>query len=151
MEWRIIRQNPTYKVSSTGIVKRVDNDRELVGMASHRGHLKVKLYSGGGVYKPWFIHRLVATEFIPNPNNYPVIDHIDRCPSNNNVENLKWATRSHNTDNTSTPKSIRIKYLDNNKTWIINVLGYCHHFDTLDKAVDGLKNQVYKQHLDIKI
>ena len=35
-------------------------------------------------------HRIVATAFIPNPNNYPDIDHIDGNPLNNNVHNLRW-------------------------------------------------------------
>ena len=42
------------------------------------------------------VHRLVADAFIPNPNNYPFIDHIDGNPANNNAENLRWCTRSMN-------------------------------------------------------
>lgn len=42
------------------------------------------------------LHRLVAETFIPNPNNYPVINHIDGNPSNNNVNNLEWCTQSYN-------------------------------------------------------
>lgn len=46
--------------------------------------------------KTFFIHRLVAKAFIPNPNNYPIINHKDSVPTNNNVENLEWCTQSHN-------------------------------------------------------
>ena len=42
------------------------------------------------------LHRLVAETFIPNPNDYPVINHIDGNPSNNNVKNLEWCTQSYN-------------------------------------------------------
>lgn len=42
------------------------------------------------------LHRLVAKTFIPNPNDYPVINHIDGNPSNNNVKNLEWCTQSYN-------------------------------------------------------
>lgn len=42
------------------------------------------------------VHRLVATMFIPNPNNYPIINHKDENPSNNNVDNLEWCTYQYN-------------------------------------------------------
>ncbi|MDV3822919.1 hypothetical protein CMU07_09145 [Elizabethkingia anophelis] len=42
------------------------------------------------------VHRLVALAFIENPNNYPVINHKDLNPLNNNVENLEWCTQSDN-------------------------------------------------------
>ena len=43
------------------------------------------------------IHRLVATEFIDNPNNYPIVMHIDDDPKNNCVDNLQWGTLEMNT------------------------------------------------------
>tara|TARA_R110000744_G_scaffold326431_1_gene432223 strand:+ start:6694 stop:7170 length:477 start_codon:yes stop_codon:yes gene_type:complete len=49
----------------------------------------------------WSIHRLVATLYLPNPNNLPVVDHIDRNPSNNNLSNLRWSSYSGNAINAS--------------------------------------------------
>lgn len=46
--------------------------------------------------KCFSVHRLVAIAFIPNPSNWPIINHIDCDPSNNRVENLEWCTQSHN-------------------------------------------------------
>lgn len=49
-----------------------------------------------GIEKHKSIHRLVAENFIPNPNNLPVVDHIDNNPFNNCVENLQWLTQKEN-------------------------------------------------------
>lgn len=43
------------------------------------------------------VHRIVAKTFIPNPNNYPMVNHIDGDKSNNAVSNLEWCTAGHNT------------------------------------------------------
>lgn len=46
--------------------------------------------------KTKLIHRLVADAFIPNPNNYPVVNHKDENRSNCNVDNLEWCTQQYN-------------------------------------------------------
>jgi hypothetical protein len=51
--------------------------------------------------KYFYIHRLVAIHFIPNPLNKPVVDHIDSCTTNNKVSNLRWATQQENGCNKS--------------------------------------------------
>ena len=48
---------------------------------------KVKTYS---------LHRLLAQHFIPNPHNYPVINHKDHNSFNNSLDNLEWTTQSQN-------------------------------------------------------
>lgn len=42
------------------------------------------------------VHRIVAKEFVDNPNNYIEVNHIDEVKDNNNADNLEWCTRQHN-------------------------------------------------------
>ncbi len=55
--------------------------------------LKVLLQINGK-QKWFFIHRLVAQSFIPNPQNKPTVNHIDGNQHNNDISNLEWATHS---------------------------------------------------------
>ena len=50
--------------------------------------------------KSFLVHRLVAINFIPNPENKKEVNHLDSNPSNNHVSNLNWATISENRDHT---------------------------------------------------
>ena len=45
------------------------------------------------------LHRIVAEAFIPNPENYLEIDHIDADTSNNYVSYLRWCDRKINANN----------------------------------------------------
>ena len=46
--------------------------------------------------KNYLIHRLVANAFIPNPNNYKEVNHIDENTRNNNANNLEWCNHKYN-------------------------------------------------------
>lgn len=63
------------------------------------GYENIKLSKDGQTYH-CLIHRLVAEAFIPNPNCYPEINHIDGNPKNNHVSNLEWCDRKYNLEQT---------------------------------------------------
>lgn len=59
------------------------------------GHKRCRLCNQG-CDKHFFVHRLVASAFIENPNNFPIVNHKDENPSNNSVNNLEWCTGKYN-------------------------------------------------------
>ncbi len=69
------------------------------------GYLITNLSKNGQV-KTYFVHRLVAEAFIPNPNVLPFIDHINTVKDDNKVENLRWCTHNKNR-----PKEVHEKML----------------------------------------
>lgn len=99
-EWRPIKGYENYMVSSKGKVKSLNYNKtgkEKILKPANDGHgyLFVQLCKNGKV-KKMKVHRLVANAFIPNPNNYPIINHRDETRCNNCVENLEWCTVAYN-------------------------------------------------------
>lgn len=94
-----------YKVYEDGRVQRVSSDNKMCASAyigrflipevTKNGYNRVTLCRHGKT-KRFQLHRLVALVHLPNPENLPVINHIDGNPSNNHVNNLEWCTYSHN-------------------------------------------------------
>lgn len=100
--YKIIENFPEYMVTDNGEVWSYKNKykcrnglRKLKPRKATNGYLYVDLVDGARK-KRYLVHRLVATYFIPNPNNKPQVNHIDANPENNNVLNLEWVTESEN-------------------------------------------------------
>jgi len=80
-----------YVMNSKGQYKSSRDDKKDIDK-----HQKIDLYSNGN-RKTFYIHRLVAEAFIPNPDNLPIVHHIDHNPLNNRVDNLMWMSiEDHN-------------------------------------------------------
>lgn len=89
--------NTHYQIGSCGNIRNKNNGRINVPFDRNRtGYIRAILFDGNGGKKRYFVHRLVAQAFIPNPENKPQVNHIDGDKTNNCVENLEWATRSEN-------------------------------------------------------
>lgn len=90
-----------YIINKDGIVRNTLRSNRINRYWKNRkGYLYYSLWnSKNKIKKHFFLHRLVAIAFIFNPHNLPIIDHKDRNPLNNNIENLRWCDRSENTVN----------------------------------------------------
>lgn len=85
-----------YEISNIGRVRSTSKNIIMRPQIHYKGHLFLHLYKDK-VYRKFFIHRLVADHFIPNPDNKEVVNHIDENKKNNNVSNLEWMTSGENT------------------------------------------------------
>ena len=101
IEWRdIIGFEGLYQVSNDGKVRTCHYGfwKILTDCVTKYGYKSVLLHDGKGGRKNARVHRLVAEAFIPNPNNYPYINHKDENKQNNNVNNLEWCTAKYNSN-----------------------------------------------------
>lgn len=112
--WETIKGCSNFKISNKGRVKSISRkirfvhavtgnehfrktkDVILKAIKDKRGYYLVSLRGDDGLIYRTPIHRLVAESFIPNPNNYQIINHIDGVKSNNCVENLEWCNHQQN-------------------------------------------------------
>jgi len=98
MKWKEVKgTNGLYLVSEDGQIFSVQSNRVLKSQRQKNGYYRIELNYGGKSHRE-FIHRLVAEAFIPNPNNYPVVNHKDENPSNNHADNLEWCTHEYNSN-----------------------------------------------------
>lgn len=84
-----------YSATKEGRIYSHKNKRLLKNYRTKNGYLKVELHKDGGS-KAMLVHRLIALTYIPNPSNYPHINHLDSVRDNNLWTNLEWCTPSMN-------------------------------------------------------
>ena len=104
MEWRTTTISDYYEVSDNGLVRSIDHYVNSKGGSVRlaKGKLLKQYPDRDGYFRvgingtPVGVHQLVAMAFIPNPNNLPIVHHINGNNQDNMVENLEWSSVLHN-------------------------------------------------------
>ena len=96
MSWEILKVNDAYEICkeyphqirkrATGRIIKECEDRD--------GYLRCALNR-----KLYLKHRLIAIQWIENPDNLPCVDHINHCRTDNHINNLRWASVADNSNN----------------------------------------------------
>ena len=95
-EWYCI-PDTEYDITKSGKIRRICENgkiRYLKGGLNNDGYRVVNFRK-----KCYYVHRILGQLFIPNPENKPCIDHINRIRNDNRICNLRWATRRENNYN----------------------------------------------------
>ena len=159
-EWK---EHPSYEcilVSNFGNIKSKITNNLYTQRLRRDGYQDASIYLGRNLGKKRralvLVHRLVAQTFLPNPNNLPFIDHINRDKTDNNVENLKWASRSTNNHNRIFKKTSIYKGVSWNKTfekWQSAVQRnkkryHCGYFDDEHEAAEAYNSKAIELYGD---
>ena len=111
-EWKPVVGYEKYYVSSYGRVisdKRKTPYLMALDKRLERGKEYTSVCLHGGKRVRARVHRLVAMAFLPNPNNYNEIDHVNNIGTDNRVANLRWCTHQENMRNPIT-REIQKRY-----------------------------------------
>ena len=98
LKYHKLEFNPKYIISNRGFVISLVREFRLLNIRRDKhGYIHYYIRDlSTGKRKDFKGHRLVAEYFIDNPNNYPIVNHIDGNKANNHIENLEWSTYSQN-------------------------------------------------------
>jgi hypothetical protein len=106
-----------YQISNLGRIKsfRQNKEGKIRAVMKHpTGYSAVKLHKGD-THINKFVHRLLCEAFKENPNNLPLVNHIDENRSNNDLSNLEWCSYKHNSSHAIRKR--RNKYTDDPMPW----------------------------------
>lgn len=100
-EWKDISDyEGLYQISNLGNVKSLNYGRlgrsQNLKVSKHHTGYGIVILANSKVRETKLVHVLVASAFLPNPENKPCVNHIDGDKSNNVLANLEWVTKSEN-------------------------------------------------------
>lgn len=97
-------------IDTKGFVYNIKYNRYIKTFDGGDGYLSIRLNKNGKRYK-FKVHRLVAMNYIANPENKSQVNHINGIKKDNSFENLEWCTPSENMIHAYKTGLIKLKQL----------------------------------------
>ena len=152
-----IKGYENYVIFDDGVVINTETGNELKPWLDKSiGYYKVGLYKNKKEHN-FYLHRLLALAYIPNPDNKDVIDHINRIRNDNRIENLRWVTTLENMQNKSeynnnTSGTTNVYYHKKREKWYYRktINGSTHispYYDTPEEAIEYKDNYEFVEPL----
>lgn len=105
-----------FQINTEGIVRSVKTNVEYANYVGKMGYVLCSLPQGKrGSCKNIRIHKALAETYLSNPNNYPVVHHIDENKTNNDLSNLEWVSYKTNTNEHWKKESLKKQLFNNRK------------------------------------
>ena len=120
----LARYENRYLISSGGYILNLANNAKLIPSVNPNGYFKVGLANGDGTHSQTLLHILVAKHFIPNPYDYPTVNHENGIKSQCHEDNLTWMSFAQQTEH-ALRTGLRPGYMsaDDKETYLHQILG----------------------------
>jgi len=135
IEWRdVLSFEGYYMVSRCGLIKRLARPDSTIPqlrkekiLYAEPGYYDNYCFVGlrrDGRQKTYPVHRIVASAFLPNPENKRCVNHKDRVKSNNHADNLEWATHKENSQHMAMMDRLHLSKMEVGKK--VRIIGTNH-------------------------
>ncbi len=117
-KWRRLIEYPMYEISTFGNIRNKET-KYILKQYSKLGYKHINILNKDNKKILLLVHRLVAQSFITNSENKPTVNHKDHNPSNNNINNLEWATYKEQACHKRKPNLAIYEYTGTRPVWRI--------------------------------
>ena len=136
MSWIDCVVNNDYEINTSypHQIRKKSNGKIIKESINNNGYVACVLNK-----KPYLKHRIIAIQFIPNPNKFEQVDHINTVKTDNNISNLRWVDFSTNMKNKTSYRNHEAIYVDelpNGSIQILNHNGFIFNDYYIDREAN---------------